>query len=248
MAKVSRALREGLEGHAPRLRRVALAALVFAMPLAACAKSPPIRASSGGSVSTTSSTVTASTAPDTSPTTVAPPADLIAELLGLQDLPPGWSQFTPAAGAGPQNRGCLSALTSSDGRLNRAEAQFQGGTEDSEYVDEILESFGPGGAPAELVYFRQVVAACTEVTVAASGVSFTGRITTIALPTFGDDSTAYRVDLTTNVGTVPITLGYGLVIARRADTVLVIVASDVDPAGVVQLLQQTAGAAMARIT
>lgn len=223
-------------------RPVVLAGLVLAIALAGCANAKQGQGTGSGiSTTTTDSTVT-------SPTTAVPSdADIAAELLVLRDFPPGWSQFG-GAGTGPQNRGCLSPLTSSDGRLNRADAQFQGGIDDSQYIDEILESFPPGGALTELVHFRQVVAGCTQVTVAASGLSFTGRITTIALPTFGDDSTAYRVDLTTDVGTMPITLGYGLVIARRGDTVMVVVASNVDPAGVVQLLQQAARAAMAKVT
>lgn len=126
-------------------------------------------------------------------------------------------------------------------------ATFRGGPENADVIDETLEAFPILGARAELDRYRQVLAMCTEVTVASHGITFSGSITPVPMARFGDDSSAYQMELSSMIGTARLSLHYGLVVARRGAIVMVLVVSSIDSLRMVRLQQQTAISAIAKV-
>ena len=231
----------------------ALASLVMVAVLAGCAGTARVNSSrptASAVKPTTSQAPGDSVKPSvaTVPATLKPIVHLAADVLAPQDLPPGWSLFIGPKGASTSTtRGCLSALTTSNGQLDRAEVRYQGGTGGTDFVDQVLESFGSDGAVTELARYRQVLTACGRLTVVSSGATFTGTMVPVSFPPLGDDSSAYQVTLTSVVGATSVSLGYGIVVARRSDIVMVLVVTSLDPAGVNQLQQRLARTATAKL-
>ena len=231
------------------LCRVALSTLALALGLTACSSPGQSRGPTGPTDTTAVATVDPTVIPaaTSGPTSTAPHSEVAGALLAPTDLPPGWSRLADAAGDGAPSPGCLADLASSKGGSSRAEATFRGGPEGADVIDETLESFPLLGARAELDRYRQVLAMCTEVTVASHGLLFSGAITPVPMARFGDDSSAYQMELNSTIGTVQLSLQYGLVVARRGPIVMVLVVSSLDPLRRDRLQQETAHAAMAKV-
>jgi len=140
---------------------------------------------------------------------------VVAALLGLADLPPGWT------GGREADPGDGAVMDSCDGGppvtpLGMATAQFQGG-EDGPFVRHYVAAFAPGDAARAFGYIRRDFSAC-------GGTRDEGfTITPLSLPPLADEQIAVRL-------TVPdpdVEIRTEVVILRRGDalTLVQVVAS-----------------------
>ncbi len=154
--------------------------------------------------------------------TTAP--DLNAELLSVSDLPAGWSVI-PSTSSGSTEAECLKNAKTVVKGTSKADAQFAGGSNGLPLVDEAL-GYTPGQASKAMAAFSQVMAGCGHISVTSGGDTLTGTVGAMSFPAVADQSAAWQMNLSGTISGLSVTLGFDIVLFRRADSVGLIVYGD----------------------
>ncbi len=136
-------------------------------------------------------------------TTVAPSApapDLQAALLGVDDLPTGWSIDTSDGGNdNPSEPPCLKSAQAVLTSTGRVEADFLHGPN----VPSLEETLGRF-TDARSTFDRAIAILndCKTIDFTNDGTKFTGRLGAMSYPTVGDQTSAYRLTVTAQSATI----------------------------------------------
>jgi hypothetical protein len=198
-------------------RGIALvAALAASITLAGCAhKSTHIQGTPPSSL-TSGTTAAGAAASSATPTTTARPPDLNAELMSLTDMPAGWS-VDKSSSSGVSTTGCFANIKEHFNSKEKAEADYQDGSDGIPEFDEAL-SWLPGQSQQALAAITTALNGCGQVSFTSGGSKFTGTVGEMSFPTVGDQSDAWQVNLSGKVSGLNITVGIDIAVFRKGDT------------------------------
>jgi len=163
----------------------------------------------------------ASTPVHRSSTPAGPSAPALApQLLTASDLPSGWAASDPGSSGSVSGPQCFTDATRTSQAADDSSAAFAKGGQ----LPALTENLGyyPGGSAAS--NFTASVSALdscvgTRVTFTVDGTSLTGTFGSASIASIGDESRAYKV----NLSTFGFTLGLGIVVARVGHELLAVV-------------------------
>lgn len=153
-----------------------------------------------------------------------PIPDLRDELLGFLALPSGWS-VVPSRHARSGGLACIADPTSGLKAERKAVVNFQYGSGFPVLVEELF--YFPGQGQKAMADWARAMSGCGPVSITSvtGGNTFTGTVGALSFPAVGDQSAAWQISLAGTVSGESVSIGYDIVVFRKASTVAVILYS-----------------------
>jgi hypothetical protein len=181
--------------------------------VAACGSNAP----SGGTTPTSSP----ASATNASTPVATPAPDLTAELLTTSNLPAGWS---PVANSDSGEPKCLDKVRSELTAISTAQATFVANANGLPDLEESL-AYVPGHGQSDVTGASRILSGCGPISMRTGGQSFTGTIKSMPFAAVADQSSAYRMNLSTTVSGQSVRVVIDIVVFRKDDTVAMILYS-----------------------
>lgn len=203
-----------------------------------------VAASCGGTRNPTAADHTAATTAlpgTTPPATTTPKPDLKTELIGLSDLPAGWSVDNSSSSSSSTPK-CFTSVKTDLHASEKAEASYQDGSNGVPALEEYL-AYVPGNGQHAMALVTQVFNSCGQISFTSGGYTFSGTVGQMAFPAMGDQSSAWQINLSTKASGLDITAGVDTIAIRKNDTVCLLLYIDLgtpDIATLQQLAQKAA--------
>jgi hypothetical protein len=184
------------------------------------------------------------TPPPTQPTDSGPSSASTAvpvprkELLGLADLPTGWTVDNKPDDAQKLLPPCYkSAMSTKDAKASASAGFLAGGT--SPFLIESIGYYTGTAAAAKLASASKTLGHCRDLSYVVKKVKITGTVSATSFPGLGDESRAYTATL--SLGGAPVTL---YLVVLRSKTQVVSMCYGVVGTGSILVLQQLANTAV----
>jgi hypothetical protein len=150
------------------------------------------------------------------------PPNLKAELLVVNDLPPGWTvDNSNNSGGGGNDPACFQKAGDAMNTLTQAEADF---ANDPASLTEDLAWFPGTGATLAFDAFAKDLSSCGQVTLSDGRFSATGTVTQMSIAPLGDQSSAWQLPMTATEDGQQVPITMDVVLVRQQQTVVSLMA------------------------